>query len=71
MKITWKKVKQYNSTKKFVIMVDGEPVCICKREKTAADIISYLEGYNVEIKDGKIKKILDKIREREGGKCHL
>ena len=64
MKITWEKVKQYNSTKKFVVMVDGFPICIVKGEKKLSDIVVYLQGYDAEIKDGKIKKILDKIREK-------
>ena len=64
MKITQTRVKQYNSTK-TVIAVDGVPVCITRSNKRASDIVSYLSGYDVEINDGKLKKQLDKIREKE------
>lgn len=62
MKITQTRVKQYNSTYKTVISVDGMPVCITRSNKRASDIMSYLLGYEVEINDGKLKKQLDKIR---------
>ena len=42
--------------------VDGVPVCITTSSKRAADIAAYLEGYDVEIADGKIKRQLDKVR---------
>lgn len=61
MDISVVKVKQYNSTKKNVIMVDGEPICVVAGEKNTADIIAYLNGYNRPINDGKIKKILDNV----------
>lgn len=63
MKIITKRVKQYNSTPKTVIMVDGDPICIvagCGR--TVSNILAYLDGYDVEINDGKIQKILDLYR---------
>ena len=63
MKLTQTRVKQYNSTYKTVITVDGVPVCITRSNKRASDIVSYLSGYEVEINDGKLKKHLDKIRE--------
>lgn len=62
MKITQTRVKQYNSTYKTVVSVDGVPVCITRSNKRASDIMSYLSGYEVEINDGKLKKQLDKIR---------
>lgn len=65
MQITTKRIKQYNSTTKTVVMVDGEPICIvsgCGR--TVSNIMAYLNGYDVLIADGKIKKMLDKIREK-------
>lgn len=62
MNITQTRVKQYNSTYKTVISVDGVPVCITRSNKRASDIMSYLSGYEVEINDGKLKKQLDKIR---------
>lgn len=62
MKIDVKKVKCYNSTYKHVVMVSGEPVCIVDSSKRSSDIVSYLNGYDVVISDGRIKKILDKLR---------
>ena len=56
------KVKQYNSTYKHVLMVDGIPVCVTESDKRASECIQYLNGYNADINDGKIKKILDKYR---------
>ena len=65
MNITQTRVKQYNSTYKTVVSVDGVPVCITRSNKRASDIMSYLSGYEVEINDGKLKKQLDKIRNRK------
>ena len=45
MKITQTRVKQYNSTYKTVIAVDGVPTCITRSNKRASDIVSYLSGY--------------------------
>lgn len=56
------KVKQYNSTYKHILMVDEIPVCITEGGKRASECIQYLNGYNADINDGKIKKILDKYR---------
>lgn len=56
------KVKQYNSTYKYILMVDGVSVCITSSKKRASECIQYLSGYNADINDGKIKKILDKYR---------
>lgn len=61
--ITTKRVKQYNSTRKTVVMVDGEPVCIVSGcGKTVSNVIAYLSGYDVPIKDGTLKRELDKYR---------
>lgn len=60
MKITTHRIKQYNSTYKTVISVNGKPICIVAGVgKTVSNIIAYLNGYDVNIADGKIKKILD------------
>lgn len=45
--------------------IDGVPVCITRSNKRASDIVSYLSGYEVEINDGKLKKQLDKIRDKK------
>ena len=65
MKITIKRVKQYNSTKKTVVSVGGEPICIVSGTgKTVSNIMAYLNGYDVEISDGKIKQLLDRVKEK-------
>ena len=68
MNITTHRIKQYNSTCKTVVCVDGKPVCIVAGVgKTLSNVIAYLNGYDVNIADGKIKKALDMCRaEREG-----
>ena len=62
MEIKEVKVKQYNSTYKHIVMVDGVPICITESGKRASECIQYLSGYNADINDGKIRKILDKYR---------
>lgn len=68
MLIEQTRVKQYNSTYKTVICVNGLPVCITASDKRASDIVSYLNGYDIEIRDGKIKKQLDKFLNKMNGK---
>lgn len=66
MNITTYRIKQYNSTSKTVICVNDKPICIVAGVgKTVSNIIAYLNGYDVVISDGKIKKILDICRETE------
>lgn len=59
MKVEMFRVKQYNSTYKTVVSVNGQPVCITKSRKRASEIMSYLYGYDVKISDGALKKRLD------------
>ena len=56
------KVKQYNAPIKTVVMVNGIPICICGSGKTLSKILCYLNGFDEDIKDGKIKKIIDEIK---------
>lgn len=67
MNITTYRIKQYNSTYKTVVCVDDKPICtVASVGKTLANIIAYLNGYDVDIADNKIKKALDMYRvERE------
>ena len=63
MNITTKRIKQYNSTHKTIILVDNEPICIVSGcGKTVSNIVAYLNGYDVSIADGAIKRLLDKVR---------
>lgn len=65
MNINAYRVKQYNSTTKTVITADGVPVCIVAGKGiTASNVIAYLQGCDVEIKDGAVKKALDKVKEK-------
>lgn len=64
MKIETYKVKQYNSTYKHVLVVDGKPIVITKSENKIIQCVSYLSNKNEDIKDGKIKRILDEIGTR-------
>lgn len=56
------KVKQYNSTYKYIVLHNSAPVCITQSHKRASMIIAYLQGYEVPIGDRKIKKKLEQIR---------
>lgn len=63
MNITTHRIKQYNSTYKTVVCVDGKPICIVAGVgKTLSNVIAYLNGYDVSISDGKIKIALDRCR---------
>lgn len=61
MKITSKRIKQYNSTTKRVIFADEEPICIVRGEKRESAIISYLSGYGVALGDLSVKRRLDRF----------
>lgn len=62
MNISTIKVKEYNSTKKYILMVESIPVCIIKGNKNLADCISYLMNGEPSLKDGRIAKLLDKVK---------
>ena len=68
MNISTVKIKEYNSTKKHVLMVEGIPVCIVKGNKSVNDCISYLMNGEPQLKDGKIMKLLYKLRKDDAGK---
>lgn len=53
------RVPQYMSKQVNVICVDGVPVCTARGKKTTSDIVSGLSGYDVEIKDGRVNKLID------------
>lgn len=62
MNIETYRVKQYNSKPVTVVMVDGVPICTVRGKRRLSNILSYLQGYDVEIADGKIRKKLEEIR---------
>lgn len=56
-------VKQYNSTFKHILIINGNPVAITDSVERVNILESYVKGYDVEINDGAIKKILDKYKQ--------
>ena len=54
------KSKLFNSTNKYVIVLDNEIVCLTSGIKRAHKILAYMQGYDTEMTDGKIKKEIDK-----------
>lgn len=62
MNISVVKVKQYSSSYKNILMVDGVPVCIVRGTKSLNDCISYLMNCNPSLKDGKVMKLFDKLK---------
>lgn len=56
------KVKQYSSKYVNVILVNNIPICTVRGNKSTSDIITFLQGYETDIKDGKIKKILESLK---------
>ncbi len=59
------RVPQYMSKQVNVICVDGIPVCTARGKKTTSDIVAKLSGYDVEIKDGRINKLIDMYTTKE------
>lgn len=59
------KVKQYSSKYVNVILVNNIPICTVRGNKSTSDIIAFLQGYETDIKDGKIKKILELLKEEK------
>lgn len=59
------RVPQYMSKRVNVICVDGVPVCTARGKKTTSDIVAKLSGYDVEIGDGRISKLIEKVLLRQ------
>ena len=59
MKIETYTVKQYSSKTVTVICVDGKPFCTARGSRTISNIIARLNGYNVELRDGRMQKHID------------
>ena len=51
---------QYMSKKVNVIIVDGKPLCTCRGNYTTQIILAKLQGYDVDIKDGRIVKLIER-----------
>lgn len=62
MEIKVVRVPQYMSKKVNVIMVDGKPLCTCRENRITQNIIARLQGYDVEVIDGRIKKLIERAK---------
>lgn len=56
------KLKQYNSTWKHLLLINDEPLCFFESQNRVNEALHYVNGYDANIDDGYIKKILDKYR---------
>ncbi len=65
MEIKVVRVPQFMSKNVNVIMVDGNPLCTCRGNRTTQSIVAKLQGYDVEIKDGRILKLIEKENKNE------
>lgn len=52
------RVPQYMSKRVNVIMVDGKPFCTCRGKRTTANVIAKLQGYNIELTDKRIERMV-------------
>lgn len=53
------RVPQYMSKKVNVIIVDGKPLCTCRGNYSTQTILAKLQGYDVDIKDRRIVKLIE------------
>lgn len=65
MLIETKRVKNYCSTYKTIILIDKDPFCVCNSNRSAHEVIKRLLGGEIELKDKKIEKLI----ERRNKKC--
>lgn len=64
MNIQTYRVKQYNSKPTNVICIDGKPIVSVRGKEMTGKILAYLSGYDVELIDKAVKRILDKVKEK-------
>lgn len=70
MNVQTYRVKQYNSTYKTVVTVDGVPICILDGSGRTAQVIAYLYGNDdAEINDMAVKRKLDECRKEQSNEC--
>ena len=60
-KIDVVRVKQYSSKYTNIILINDIPVCSVRGRKSTSSIIAYIQGYDVELNDEKLKKQLEKV----------
>lgn len=68
MEIKTKRLKQYNSTFKYLLLVNNEPICLFKSQNQITEALQYLYGCPAKISDGTIRKLLDKVKEKNNVK---
>lgn len=56
------KVVGYNCPSKYLVNIDGKNICFCNSNKQANELVKYYEGYKADVHNGKILKILNKLR---------
>lgn len=62
LNITFHKIKQYCSTSRVVICVDGQPFIITRTMPQAKRIVAYINGaVNVDLKDGAIIRKIERL----------
>lgn len=64
MLIETKRVKNYCSTYKTIILIDKEPFCVCNSNRSAHEVIKRLLGAEIELKDKKIEKLIARRNEK-------
>lgn len=56
------RVAGYSCPSKYLLMFNGKPVMFANSQRRLSLCIQYIEGYDTQLLDGKIKRILDKIK---------
>lgn len=56
------KVIGYNCPNKYLLSKDGQPILFANGKKRLGLCMTYLEGYDVEIGDRKVERLLKKLR---------
>lgn len=64
MKITTYRVPQLMSKMITVICVNDRPICVVRGKKSTSDILARLDGYDTQICDGRIQRIVDELLEQ-------
>ena len=63
MKITTYRIRQFSSKPITVVCVNDIPICAARGKRTISEIVTYLNGYDVTLKDKAIQRLLDKAKE--------
>lgn len=65
MQVETRRVKNYCSTYKTIILIDKEPFCVCNSNGSAHEVIKRLLGGEIELKDKKIEKLIERRSKNE------